>query len=136
MLINGPFHFQYKLPRRPAGLQEKLGLGTLIAFFTSKLVRLGPRLVLHLVTGFVVLLLVLKVLPEGYVRYNVLSWHSNPAQGSKSGVVSDGSVAGGLRMVVFGTHDVANPGRMPGAEYAGIDRRSWTERLSTEVCQP
>jgi hypothetical protein len=138
MIINGPSHYQYKLPRRPIGLQEKFGFGTFLAFFTTKVIRGGPRILLHLITGVVLFLLVLKLIPHGHVRYNLWSWHKatidDNSNGAGSGTASDGSVRGGLRIVVFGGHDVATPGRAPGPEYLDVDKRSWTELLCAEVC--
>lgn len=138
MIINGPSHYQYKLPRRPVGLQEKFGFGTFLAFFTTKVIRGGPRILLHLITAVVLLLLVLKVVPQGYIRYNLWSWHKTESgdnsNDSGSGTANDGSVPGGLRIVVFGGHDVATPGRTPGPEYLDMDKRSWTELLCAEVC--
>ncbi|RKU41533.1 hypothetical protein DL546_005246 [Coniochaeta pulveracea] len=142
MIINGqmvPYH-QNKSSQQPVTLQEKFGLGTLLAFCTTKVIRGGPRILLHpktfvpLIACLLVLVLVLKVFPQGYLRYNIWSWHKTKSETSAShGVASDGSVRGGLRVVVFGGHDVATPGRMPGPEYIGTDRRSWTELLCEEL---
>lgn len=136
-------HYQNKLAQRPVGLQEKFGISTLLAFCTTKVIRGGPRILLHpktfvpLAACFFLLLLVLKVLPQGYIRYNIWPWRTTNSEGSLNhGAASDGSVGGGMRVVVFGGHDVATPGRLPGSDYAGMDKRSWTELLCEEVCNP
>jgi hypothetical protein len=142
MIVDGHMG-NYKLPRRPVGLQEKFGFGTLLAFFTTKVIRGGPRILLHprilgyLAACFVLLLLVLKVLPQGYMGYDVWSWQKTKSSSNlRPDVASDGSVSGGLRVVVFGGRDVATAGRMPGGDYARMDKRSWTELLCEEVSSP
>lgn len=136
-MINGPSYYQYKLPRRSApggmhGQQEKfVGLGSFLAFFSARVLRGGPKALVQLTACFAAMVLLTKLLPGGrnYARGG-WGW-----QKSGSGVDDDddGSVPGGLRIVVFGESDVATPARLSDEDR---ESRSWTEILCEEVDCP
>lgn len=135
-MINGPSYYQHKLPRRPAtgghGQQEKfVGLGSFLAFFSARVLRGGPKALVQLTACFAAMVLLTKLLAGGrnYGRGGGWSW-----QKAGSGVDDDddGSVAGGLRIVVFGESDVATPAHLQ----LNAESRSWTEILCDEVGCP
>lgn len=113
--------------------QQGFGVRSFLAFCSTKVVRGGPRALVQLTTCVVALVLVWKLLPhdatEGY--YGRWTW-KNPWSGDEaqdSVDDSDGSVPGGLRIVVFGENDIAtSPNGV-----RDLDNRSWTGVLCEEV---
>ncbi|OIW25698.1 hypothetical protein CONLIGDRAFT_559713, partial [Coniochaeta ligniaria NRRL 30616] len=108
-----------------------------LAFFSAKVLRGGPKALVQLVTCFVALVLIMKLLPHRLtdVGYGGWSWQKakNGEDAQKSGLEDDGSVAGGLRIVVFGESDVATPARLQGRGSEEVEGRSWTELLCEEL---
>ncbi|ORY63935.1 uncharacterized protein BCR38DRAFT_343419 [Pseudomassariella vexata] len=110
----------------PDGILEGFGLKALLAFFSAKAVRGGPRLLPQLAICVVVLFVLTRLMPThlsdvafGTNYTTILKW--KPKGGD------DGSVGGGLRIVVFGGGDIATPNKTP--EKAVGHDVSWTEVL-------
>lgn len=134
-MLNGPSQYKYFLLRRPVGMQDKFDWTVVLAFFSTKVVRGGPRTIVHLTTCLALLLLLIKLLPHRLTDVNQSLWGWQDAdEDLRSGEESDGSVPGGLRIVVFGENDIASPARLSGRGIVGTDSRSWTEVLCQEVC--
>lgn len=132
-MINGRSLYNFSLGRRTGDSQEKFGVGSLLAFCSAKVLRGGPRTLVQLTTCVVALVLVLKLWHHGVTDYDYNGWSwTNPWDGDEVQTPveeDDGSVPGGLRIVVFGENDIATPPR-------GVqdpNNRSWTEVLCEEV---
>lgn len=111
-------------------LMDRLGLRTLFAFFSVKALRGAPRLLPQIAAGVVFLVLLARILPaymseiafgKSYTR--VVKW--KPSGGD------DGSIGGGLRVVVFGGSDIATPAEGP--IRLGGQNESWTEVMCQQV---
>lgn len=135
MIINGRSYYQYKLLRRPVGgTQEQFGFGSFLAFLSARVLRGGPRTLVQLVACLVALVLIVKLLPHRpHVSYSIWNWQNATAGDQAPVIEHDGSVPGGLRIVVFGDNDVATPSHLRDAEDVDVDRRSWTKILCEEV---
>lgn len=144
---------------KPSDLFQKLGLHSLVTFFSGRVIRGGPRILFHLAACFVVLILIVKLAPHElfgglYSSGSFFEWNeSQPAEAfggqtqpgvedglaegaNSTNVLGDGqdTEIGGLRVVVFGEADVASPSRL--RTYRGTTRRpGWTELLCHEVCR-
>ncbi|KAK4214216.1 hypothetical protein QBC37DRAFT_284310 [Rhypophila decipiens] len=119
--------FYQKSP--PSSLFEKLGLHCLVTFFSTRVIRGGPRILLHLALSLVVVVLIFKLAPDTlfsslYPTTSFFNW--NPDQVVQA-VGAKGAAAGGLRIVVFGEDDLASPSRS--RNYRATRRPSWTELL-------
>lgn len=131
MIANGP---QYSLLGRP-GLGERFGLHTILAFFSNRVLRGGPKILLNLATCLVALIIITKMLPSRMTdiafgpTYGGI-WHDD-AKTDKAAGEKEEEVGGGLRIVVFGQSDIATPALTAGEEEGSI--LSWTEVLCAEV---
>ncbi|KAB5528050.1 hypothetical protein GE09DRAFT_975645 [Coniochaeta sp. 2T2.1] len=132
MIINGRPYSKFILRQRTARPQDKFGFRSFLAFFSTKALRNGPRALLQLTTCFVLVVLLTKLLPHRLtgVNSNFWSWQTAHQDNELNfAEEDDGSVAGGLRIVVFGENDVATPD----PDQRHIQGRSWTERLCGEL---
>jgi hypothetical protein len=134
-MINGLPYYHFHLRRQAIGPQDRFGLGSFLAFFSTRVLRSGPRGLIQVTTGFVLLVLALKILSHR-TPYSAWSWQKPLLNNNPGDLVEedDGSVAGGLRIVVFGEKDVATPGPLEYGVAEDVQARSWTERLCEEVC--
>ncbi|KAK9414768.1 hypothetical protein SUNI508_10886 [Seiridium unicorne] len=121
-------HFQ---SYRPDGLIEKLGLKTLFAFFSTKAMRGGPRLLPQITICVVILITLTKLLPTRFTDVAFGSGYTKILKWRPTVEHDDGSVAGGLRVVVFGGGDIASPNKSP--EETGFADKSWTEILCQQL---
>lgn len=103
----------------------------LMGFFFNKGVRGGPRILLNLASVLLILLLIAKLMPSrvaegalGAIPHDLWSGISG------SHTADDDSVAGGLRIVVFGENDIGTPVGQ-NEEVAGS--KSWTQALCDQV---
>lgn len=123
---------KHHLPsHRLDGLLEGLGLKSLFAFFSAKAMRGGPRLLSQITICVVILFTLTRLLPTRFTDVafgpsytKILKWRPTAEH-------DDGSVGGGLRIVVFGGGDVATPNK--GQEEIGFADKSWTEILCQQV---
>ncbi|KAB5585228.1 hypothetical protein GE09DRAFT_19209 [Coniochaeta sp. 2T2.1] len=132
MIINGRPYSKFILRQRTARPQDKFGFRSFLAFFSTKALRNGPRALLQLTTCFVLVVLLTKLLPHRLTgaNSNFWSWQTAHQDNELNFAEEDnGSVAGGLRIVVFGENDVATPD----PDQRHIHGRSWTERLCGEL---
>ena len=134
----------------PSNLFQKLGLHSLVTFFSGRVIRGAPRILFHLAVCFVVLILIVKLAPHElfgglYSSGSFFGWNESQVPGQTQSGVEDGLTEaansttvvgddqdleiGGLRVVVFGEGDVASP-----STYRGTRRPGWTELLCHEVC--
>ncbi|PSR76975.1 hypothetical protein BD289DRAFT_486676 [Coniella lustricola] len=102
---------------------------SLMGFFFNKGVRGGPRILLNLAAVIFGLFVFVKLLPQR-VTQNALnsipiSW-SPLSDYNEANDASDGSVSGGLRIVVFGELDVGTP---VGVDLESENAQSWTQAL-------
>lgn len=125
----------------------RCGMGSLLAFFSTRVLRGGPKILLYLATCLVLLLVVIKVLPEhlnqdpfGSKSIPFLDWtgsknddESQQGETTDGGDASGGAASGPLRIVVFGENDIATPSRIQGLG-GSKKHRAWTEVLCEEVC--
>lgn len=144
-------YYKFSQKSDPSYLFQKLGLHSLVTFFSARVVRGGPKVLFHLAVCFVILILVVKLAPHElfgglYSSGSFFEW--NESQIAEAFAAQEGPIAttnstaqvgdkqdveiGGLRIVVFGEDDVASPSRL--RTYGGTRRPSWTELLCHEVC--
>lgn len=114
-------------------LRDAPFFSSLMGFFFNKGVRGGPRILLNLASVLLVLLLIFKLMPDrvaesalGAIPHDLWSGIS----GSASSAADDGSVAGGLRIVVFGENDIGTP---VGLNQEVEGSKSWTQALCAQV---
>jgi hypothetical protein len=113
---------------------------SLLGFFFNKGVRGGPRIFLNLAGLLFALFLVIKLMPERLSESALNSIPHDLWKGESEQVLQtddadgdDGSMPGGLRIVVFGENDIGTP--------IGVDQevegsKSWTEALCDQVSRP
>jgi hypothetical protein len=140
-MINGRSYYHFKLRRRTVGPGEKFDIASFLAFFSGKVLRGRPRALVQLTTCFAVLILLLRILPHRVAdgHYSEWSWgNAQDGDDARKSVVDDddGSVPGGLRIVVFGENDVATPARLGRRGTENVAGPSWTELLCEEVRLP
>ncbi|KAM7206041.1 hypothetical protein V8F33_000871 [Rhypophila sp. PSN 637] len=149
--------FYQKSP--PSILFETLGFPYLVTFFSTRVIRGGPRILLHLAVSLVVVVLIFKLAPDTlfaslYPTTSFFNWNPDQvvqavgaqiqsgtedtqiATSDTTSVVGNdqgakGAAAGGLRIVVFGEDDVASPSRS--RNYRATRRPSWTELLCHDL---
>lgn len=108
---------------------------SLLGFFFNKGVRGGPKIFLNLAGVLFALLLVIKLIPQRFSDGALNSvphdlWKGEHEETSQTDLGDDGSVPGGLRIVVFGENDIGTP--------IGVDQevegsKSWTEALCDQL---
>lgn len=113
------------------GLQDRVCVKSLLAFFFNRGARGGPRIFINLAMGMVVLLIIARLMPQRMSEsaFGSISQNLWGAIGGDQ-FEDDGSVPGGLRIVIFGENDIATPVGFNG-EYEGA--APWTEVLCAEV---
>lgn len=104
--------------------------GALMGFFFNKGVRSGPRIFLNLASVLLVLLVIAKLMPSRVAESALGSIPHDLWSGISGGSHDDGSVPGGLRIVVFGENDVGTP---VGQNMEVEGSKSWTQALCAEV---
>lgn len=115
-----------------AGLAERarssMCFQSLLGFFFNKGIRGGPRVLLNLAAVLFAVFIFVKLLPQHMTES---AFSSIPISWSSlSGQKDDGSVPGGLRIVVFGELDIGTP---VGADPEGKDAQTWTQALCEHV---
>jgi len=128
-MLPNPRRFEDKHRPKTTTLSQVYSLRCLVTFLSHRLLRGGPRRLLHVGLFCLALVVLTGVLPQrlsevvlGATCTTIWRWDSTP-QPDKGG---------GLRIVLFGEHDIATP------ERNGIDGStgpSWTEVLCQEVCR-
>jgi hypothetical protein len=118
-------------PNRLDGLIEGLGLKSLFAFFSTKAMRGGPRFLYQITICVVILLTLTKLLPSRFTDVAFGSSYGRILKWRPTTEHDDGSIGGGLRIVVFGGGDIASPNKRP--EESGVPDKSWTEILCQQV---
>lgn len=104
--------------------------GSLMGFFFNKGVRGGPKIFLNLAAVLLVLLVVAKLMPSRVADSALGSIPHDLWSGISGGGHDDGSVPGGLRIVVFGENDVGTP---VGQNMEVEGSKSWTQALCAQV---
>ncbi|KAK3311988.1 hypothetical protein B0H66DRAFT_486623 [Apodospora peruviana] len=131
------YHRLYKFSEHSSLSEHRLH--GLFAFFSIRVLRGGPKILLHLAACFAVLILIFRLAPGGLstvASSNFRSWSGTVGENEEAtfGRIDEEEevgVAGGLRIVVFGEDDVATPARL---ERNGETRRpGWTELLCHEL---
>ncbi|KAM7208184.1 hypothetical protein V8F20_001464 [Naviculisporaceae sp. PSN 640] len=146
---------RYDKKSGPSRLFHKLGLPSLVSFFSTRVVRGGPRILFHLAATLVVVFLFVRLARRGlYSPTSFFNWNpdqvvqavgaeiqlgegNRPITSPEATIVLEddrlieSNAAGGLRIVVFGEDDVASPSRL--RTYRGTRRPSWTEQLCHEL---
>ena len=136
----------YGSPR--PGNRDTLGMRALLTFFSARVLRGGPRILLHLAICLVALLFIIKLMPQGLsdaafgslsssYSYSFWEWsdedkYRHAAEGGPASFKGD--VYGdedGLRLVVFGGDDIATPTRSQASDNS--ESPSWTQLLCREV---
>ncbi|KAK7747903.1 hypothetical protein SLS53_001155 [Cytospora paraplurivora] len=105
---------------------------SLMGFFFNKGVRSGPRILLNLASVLLVLLLVVKLMPSRVAEgaLNAIPYDLWSGIGKGSADTDDGSVPGGLRIVVFGENDIGTP---VGENEEVEGSKSWTQALCAQL---
>jgi hypothetical protein len=101
---------------------------TILAFFSHKILRSGPRLLLQLAVCLCFVFLLIQILPLCGVDVPLRGSYGRVLTWTGDGEGEDGG--DGLRIVVFGSNDAAIPptdGSLQG------NMRSWPELLCVEV---
>ncbi|KAG8160296.1 hypothetical protein KVR01_009832 [Diaporthe batatas] len=112
---------------------------SLLGFFFNKGVRGGPKIFLNLAAVLCALLLVIKLLPQRLSDGALNSMPHDLWKGEQEETlqvdtgddVDDGSIPGGLRIVVFGENDIGTPAVGVDQEVEGS--KSWTEALCDQL---
>ncbi|KAK0705912.1 hypothetical protein B0T26DRAFT_656510 [Lasiosphaeria miniovina] len=105
--------------------REKFGVHALLAFFSTRVLRGGPKILLHLAACLVVFILIIRfTTPTAHTASPLADVYAH------GGSSKDGS-ASGLRIVVFGADDIAMPAPVRGLEKE--TSRAWTEVLCQEL---
>jgi len=140
MLTNG-FPYNPLRPLKRIRLREARGTRWLMGFFSSRVLRGGPRLLAYLtgclVLSFLALRFVSQELSQAAVGTSRAVWHWHTGetwdatsiridQENALGYGEDG--LGNLRIVVFGEQDIATP------SWRDETAPSWTDVLCQQVC--
>lgn len=110
-------------------VRDSMCFQTVLGFFFNKGVRGGPRVLMNLAGVLLALIIFVKLLPQHMAESALQSIPQSVW--SSLGTQSDGSVPGGLRIVVFGENDVGTP---VGMTQEMENSKSWTEALCDKVC--
>jgi hypothetical protein len=109
----------------------QLDVISFLTFYVSRVWRSGPRFALQVGVIIATLVYVSGLLPQrladvtfGQVYSDLVRWSFTP---------DDGSVGGGIRIVVFGSPDIATPVTLERNGKKAPARKSWTELLCEEV---
>jgi hypothetical protein len=134
MIANAPPYYHCSPKDRPVE-ECRLTLRTVLVFFSARALRGGPRLLVQIAVTAVLLGLLARLLPEpvsdiafGTSYSNLWRWPFAQIGGEEDG-------GGGLRIVVFGSSDVASPSvvrQLEGNEDTATGK-SWMEYLCEEV---
>ncbi|KAK3683298.1 hypothetical protein B0T22DRAFT_384325 [Podospora appendiculata] len=134
MLTNGRL---YRSPERH-GLQDAFGLRILLAFFSNRVLRGGPRILVQLAACFTLLMLGMRFMPHGLsgaalgTTSSLWNWTTEwKEEKIEIEEEEDDGGMGGLRIVVFGEDDIAIPARTHGGR--GGRYPGWTEVLCEEL---
>lgn len=116
-------------------LRDTPCIQSLLGFFFNKGVRGGPKIFLNLAAVLLGLLVVIKLMPQRLSDSALNSiphdlWTGEAQETLQTDDSDDGSIPGGLRMVVFGENDIATP---VGQDEEVEGSKSWTEALCVEV---
>lgn len=116
-------------------LRDAACVQSLLGFFFNKGVRGGPKIFLNLAAVLLGLLLVIKLMPSRLSDSALNSiphdlWTGEVEEVLETDTGEDGSIPGGLRIVVFGENDIATP---IGSDQEVEDSKSWTEALCVQV---
>lgn len=108
---------------------------SLLGFFFNKGVRGGPKIFLNLAAVLFALLLVIKLMPQRLSDSALNSiphdlWTGEAEETLQTDDGEDGSIPGGLRIVVFGENDIGTP---IGQDEEVEGSKSWTEALCDQV---
>ena len=108
---------------------------SLLGFFFNKGVRGGPKIFLNLAAVLFALLLVIKLMPQRLSDSALNSmphdlWTGEAEEVLETDTGDDGSIPGGLRIVVFGENDIGTP---IGQDEEVEGAKSWTEALCAQV---
>ncbi|KAJ0158412.1 hypothetical protein CTA2_11627, partial [Colletotrichum tanaceti] len=124
-------------PRNPLDQCCEMDFRTLLAFLSTRVLRGGPRLVVQLTLAALALLLLGRFLASPTSSDTLISpasrWSWSPFGGAESDDTTSADVVGtggpgGLRVVAFGSPDVATP-----STGKGTGGKSWTEMLCEEL---
>lgn len=152
MVVDGPSHHDSNNGAL-GWIGNRLGMGALLGFFSTKVLRGGPKILLYLASFLVLLLFVIRFLPERYTESPFGSgtqpfwkWDGSKSDGATeqkdttgggrvggNGTTRGNSTSGPLRIVVFGENDIATPSPIEGMP--DKKHRAWTEVLCEEVCR-
>lgn len=116
-------------------LRDTPCIQSVLGFFFNKGVRGGPKIFLNLAAVLLGLLLVIKLMPQRLSDSALNSiphdlWTGEAEETLPTEDVEDDSIAGGLRIVVFGENDIGTP---VGENLEVEGSKSWTEALCVQV---
>lgn len=116
-------------------LRDTPCIQSVLGFFFNKGVRGGPKIFLNLAAVLLGLLLVIKLMPQRLSDSALNSiphdlWTGEAQETLPTEDVEDDSIAGGLRIVVFGENDIGTP---IGQNLEVEGSKSWTEALCVQV---
>ena len=109
---------------------DRSGVAAVLAFFSTRVLRGGPRIFLYLAAFIVFLFLATRLFPES-VPGNFSNAYFWSWSGKGHGQPIEEIVPGSMRVVVFGENDIATRVNMPGLQ--DVEQQSWTEALCSEV---
>lgn len=118
-------------------LRDTPCIQSLLGFFFNKGVRGGPKIFLNLAAVLLGLLLVIKLMPQrlsdsalNSIPHDLWTGEAQETLQTDDGGAEDGSIPGGLRIVVFGENDIGTP---IGQDEEVEGSKSWTEALCVQV---
>ncbi|ROV87662.1 hypothetical protein VSDG_09646 [Cytospora chrysosperma] len=118
----------------PVGVLDRIRdapcFGSLMGFFFNKGVRSGPKIFLNLASVLLVVFVVAKLMPSRVAESALGSIPHDLWSGINGGSNDDGSVPGGLRIVVFGENDIGTP---VGQNVEAEGSKSWTQALCAQT---
>ncbi|KLU87130.1 hypothetical protein MAPG_06134 [Magnaporthiopsis poae ATCC 64411] len=133
MIANGSPYGQHTSPDGPM-CWSRPGVHALLAWLSTRVLRGGPRLLLQVAACILGIYLLSTTLPQRAADVTLGSGYSSLWKwaGTRTGggsAVDDGSVGGGLRVVVFGASDMAT---IPDEDDATAET-TWAEAMCTEL---
>jgi len=106
-----------------------------LTFVSARALRGAPRLIFQIILAIAGFAFITHLLPERVTSVTFGTAYTNALRWTFSKSDEDDGTGGGLRIVVFGSGDVATPVAVMGADgIVGRTGRSWTEYLCEEVC--
>ncbi|KAK3386419.1 hypothetical protein B0H63DRAFT_467764 [Podospora didyma] len=121
---------------------DRLGQHSVLAFFSTKVLRGGPKILIYLAACLSVFILVIRFMPHGLsaaalglgTTQNIWHWSTNESNKSNDAYFDydyGSREESGLRVVVFGEDDIATPTWVE--REGGAKSETWSQILCREL---